>query len=93
MPRLLPKIFLSCLAAFLTLPLCVAQSIVVGRLLPLLGQQCAGSNPTPTSLINGLESLKDHDLGGFFIGYSPTAHIGSTFVEINVVNANGELIR
>jgi branched-chain amino acid transport system substrate-binding protein len=57
------------------------------------GLKRAGTNPTTSSLVKGLESLRDHDLGGFFINYSPTAHTGSTFVEINVVNANGELIR
>ena len=57
------------------------------------GLRRAGSKPTPESLVKGLETMKDYNAGGFFISYTPEAHKGSNFVEITVVNAQGEIQR
>ena len=57
------------------------------------GLKRAGANPTTTSLVKGLETLRDLDLGGFFVSYTPQAHTGSLFVEVDVISAKGELIR
>lgn len=57
------------------------------------GLRRAGSKPTPESLVRSLETMKDYDAGGFFISYTPGAHKGSNFVEITVVNADGEILR
>jgi branched-chain amino acid transport system substrate-binding protein len=57
------------------------------------GLRRAGAKPTPESLIKGLETMKDYDAGGFYISYTPEAHKGSNFVEITVVNAQGEILR
>ncbi len=57
------------------------------------GLRRAGAKPTPASLVKGLETMKDFDAGGFFVSYTPEAHTGSTFVEITVVNSNGEVTR
>lgn len=57
------------------------------------GLRRAGSKPTSESLVRGLETMKDYDAGGFFISYTPEAHKGSNFVEITVVNAQGEIQR
>jgi branched-chain amino acid transport system substrate-binding protein len=57
------------------------------------GLQRAGVRPTPESLLKGLETMKDYDAGGFYISYTPQSHKGSSFVEITVVNASGEIMR
>jgi branched-chain amino acid transport system substrate-binding protein len=57
------------------------------------GLRRAGPKPTPASLVKSLETMKEFDAGGFFVSYTPEAHTGSTFVEITVVNANGEVTR
>lgn len=57
------------------------------------GLKRAGSNPTPASLVKGLETMRDVDLGGYFVSYKPDAHTGSLFVEVNVINASGEVKR
>ncbi len=57
------------------------------------GLRRAGPNPSATALIAGLESMRDYDLGGFFVSYQPRQHTGSTFAEIDVVNASGGLTR
>jgi branched-chain amino acid transport system substrate-binding protein len=57
------------------------------------GIRRAGRNLTASSLVKALDTLKDHDLGGFYVNYSRTEHVGSIFVEVNVISAKGELIR
>lgn len=57
------------------------------------GLRRSGPNPTTASLIKGLETLRDYDLGGYFVSYTPETHLGSVFVEVDVISAKGELIR
>ena len=57
------------------------------------GLRRAGPQPTPASLVKGLETLRDLDLGGFFVSYKPEAHNGSNFVEIDVINSVGDIAR
>jgi ABC-type branched-subunit amino acid transport system substrate-binding protein len=57
------------------------------------GLKRAGPNPSPMSLVKGLETLRDLDLGGYYVSYKPEAHTGSLFVEINAINSRGEVIR
>jgi hypothetical protein len=33
------------------------------------------------------------DVGGFHVSYSPTFHKGSSFVDVNVVNDRGDVMR
>lgn len=40
------------------------------------GQQQAGSNATPESLVTALENMPELNLGGFFINFSDKAHAG-----------------
>lgn len=57
------------------------------------GLKRAGANPTPASLVKSLETLRDFDLGGYYVTYKPEAHTGSLFVEVNVINSFGEVKR
>ncbi len=57
------------------------------------GLKRAGANPSPESLVRALETMRDMDLGGFFVNYTPQAHTGSLFVEIDMIGPKGELIR
>ena len=57
------------------------------------GLKRAGANPTPASLIKGLETMRDFDLGGYYVSYKPDFHTGSLFVEVNVINSSGEVKR
>ena len=57
------------------------------------GLRRAGSRPTPASLVAALETLRDLDVGGYFVSYRPDAHNGSSFVEIDVINAAGDVAR
>ncbi|MBF6988496.1 MULTISPECIES: ABC transporter substrate-binding protein [Cupriavidus] len=57
------------------------------------GLRRAGPEPTRERLVSALEGLRDYDLGGILISYSPTRHTGSSFVEMSIVSSTGKLIR
>jgi branched-chain amino acid transport system substrate-binding protein len=51
----------------------------------------AGANPSREALVAGLESLRDLNLGGFFVDFSPTKHTGSTYVDLTILSADGRV--
>ena len=53
------------------------------------GLRRTGPNPTRQKLISALEAMREVDLGGVTVAYSPTDHEGSSFVELIVVGKNG----
>lgn len=57
------------------------------------GLRRAGPQPSPASVVKALETLTDLDVGGFFVSYTPEAHSGSNFVEIDVINSVGDIAR
>jgi ABC-type branched-subunit amino acid transport system substrate-binding protein len=42
--------------------------------------------------LRGLEMLKDWDMGGYVVDFSPTKHTGSRFVDMSMIGATGDLI-
>ncbi|HET7365055.1 MAG TPA: ABC transporter substrate-binding protein [Burkholderiales bacterium] len=57
------------------------------------GLKRAGKNPTREGLVDALEAMRDVDLGGFYISYSPTNHAGSKFVDLTIIGRNGKFLR
>ncbi|MDH0863944.1 ABC transporter substrate-binding protein [Mitsuaria sp. GD03876] len=57
------------------------------------GLRRAGNNPTPDSIINGLEGLNDLNLGGFFINFSGQRHAGSRYVDMTILTEDGKVRR
>lgn len=55
------------------------------------GLRRAGTNPTRETLITGLESMKDVNLGGFFVDFGPTKHTGSSFVDLTILTDDGRV--
>ena len=53
----------------------------------------AGPEPTRARVVKALESLRNFDLGGITVGYSPTNRVGSRYVEVTVIDADGRLIK
>jgi branched-chain amino acid transport system substrate-binding protein len=47
---------------------------------------------SPAGVIRGLEMLKDWDMGGYVVDFSPTKHNGSKFVDMSIISGSGELI-
>jgi ABC-type branched-subunit amino acid transport system substrate-binding protein len=47
---------------------------------------------SPAGVTRGLEMLRDYDLGGYVVDFSPTKHNGSVFVDMSIISSSGELI-
>ena len=56
------------------------------------GLRRAGKTPTRESLITGLESIKELNLGGFTISYSAKDHEGSRYTELTIIDRSGRFI-
>jgi ABC-type branched-subunit amino acid transport system substrate-binding protein len=52
-----------------------------------------GGAPTVDGLIAGVESLRDHNLGGFFVDFGPAKHTGSRFIDLTILTADGKVRR
>jgi ABC-type branched-subunit amino acid transport system substrate-binding protein len=63
----------------------------VGAKTVVEGLRRGGSNASSESLINGLESLHEFNLGGFFVDFSPQKHTGSKFVDLTILTADGRV--
>jgi ABC-type branched-subunit amino acid transport system substrate-binding protein len=55
------------------------------------GLRRAGANPTRETLIAGLDSMRDVNLGGFFVDFGPTKHTGSSFVDLTILTDDGRV--
>jgi hypothetical protein len=42
--------------------------------------------------VRALESIQDYDLGDYFINFSPKSHNGSRFVDLTIVNKEGQFL-
>lgn len=52
-----------------------------------------GKDLTREKLIRTLEHMKDYDVGGFEVGFSPTNHNGSSYADLTVIGAGGRVLR
>jgi len=57
------------------------------------GLRRSGPNPTRQKLRDALEQIRDYDVGGQYVGYSPTKHAGADYVDITILNKEGKLLR
>jgi ABC-type branched-subunit amino acid transport system substrate-binding protein len=56
------------------------------------GLRRAGPAATRESLVRALESMEDYDLGDYFINFKPNSHNGSRFVDLTIVNKEGQFL-
>jgi ABC-type branched-subunit amino acid transport system substrate-binding protein len=57
------------------------------------GLRRAGPNPTGPKLRDALEDIKNLDLGGMRLSYSPTDHSGLDFADLSIIDAGGKFRR
>jgi len=57
------------------------------------GLRRAGKEPTRDKLVSALETMRNVDLGGYIINFTPENHVGSKFVEMTIINSRGQVIR
>ncbi len=65
----------------------------IGAKLLVEGLRRAGPNPTRDRLREAMESLRDHDLGGLDASFSPKSHAGLNYVDITVLDREGQILR
>jgi branched-chain amino acid transport system substrate-binding protein len=57
------------------------------------GLRRAGKNLTRESLMTALESMRDHNMGGFTVNYGPKSHEGSRFTDLTIIGRGGKFMR
>lgn len=57
------------------------------------GLRRAGKEPTRESFITAMETLRDFDVGGYYVTYTPSDHNGSKFVDLTVIGKEGKFLR
>lgn len=57
------------------------------------GLKRAGANPTRKKLRDTLEGMREFDIGGQYIAFSPSSHSGMSYVDITILNREGKLLR
>ena len=56
------------------------------------GLKRAGNNLNREGLITALETLRNFNLGGFVVNYSPSSHEGSNFTDLTIIGSNGKFL-
>ena len=57
------------------------------------GLRRAGKTPTRESLITGLESMREVDLGGFIVNYGPKDHEASRYIDLTIIGRGARFVR
>ncbi len=57
------------------------------------GLRRAGKDLTRERLVTALETMRNVDLGGYIVQFSPESHVGSKIVEMTIINSRGVVIR
>jgi ABC-type branched-subunit amino acid transport system substrate-binding protein len=57
------------------------------------GLQRAGKDLTRERFITAMETMRDVDVGGFAVTFTPTNHSGSRFVELTVIGKDERFLR
>ncbi len=52
-----------------------------------------GASLTQEALVAALESLRQYNLGGFFVDFGPQKHAGSRFVDLTILSGDGRVRR
>jgi ABC-type branched-subunit amino acid transport system substrate-binding protein len=57
------------------------------------GLRRTGPDLTRERFVNAMEQIRDFDVGGFTVSFSPTDHSGSKFVELTVIGKDERFLR
>jgi hypothetical protein len=56
-------------------------------------RKSGGKDLSRDKLLSTLESLQNHDLGGYRVSYSANERLGSRFVDLTVIGNGGRVLR
>lgn len=57
------------------------------------GLRRAGRNLTREGLVSSLETLRNFDMGGFTVNYTPESHEGSRYTDLTLITKGGRFVR
>jgi hypothetical protein len=57
------------------------------------GLRRAGAQPTREKLHTALEGIRNFDVGGLQLSYSPTSHAGLDFADLSIIGSDGQFKR
>src|SRR5207248_10039133 len=57
------------------------------------GLRRTGNDLTREKFVNAMEQIRDYDVGGFTVTFTPTDHSGSRFVELTVISKDERFLR
>ena len=57
------------------------------------GLRRTGRYLTREGLIDSLETMRDYNMGGFSVNYSPTSHAGSNYSELAIIAPGGKFVQ
>jgi len=57
------------------------------------GLRRSGTDLTREKFINAMETIRDFDLGGYWVTFTPATHNGSKFVELTVIGKDERFLR
>jgi len=70
----------------------VLEGFIAAKVL-VEGLRRAGPDTSGPRLRTALEGVRNHDVGGFIVSFSPASHSGSQFVDIAILNRDGKMLR
>jgi ABC-type branched-subunit amino acid transport system substrate-binding protein len=68
------------------------EGFIAARVI-LEGLRRAGSTPTAESLITGLEAMQSFNTGGYFVDFNSRKHVGSSYVDLTILDGTGHVRR
>jgi hypothetical protein len=57
------------------------------------GLRRAGRGLTRDGLVASLETLRNFDMGGFTVNYTPESHEGSRYTDLTLISKGGRFVR
>jgi ABC-type branched-subunit amino acid transport system substrate-binding protein len=69
------------------------EAYAMGKLMVDAIRKSGGKDLSRDRLVSTLESLQNHDLGGYRVSYSANERLGSRFVDLTVIGNGGRVLR
>ena len=68
------------------------EGYIVGKVM-VEGLRRAGKDLTREKLVTALEGMNNVDIGDFVVGFSPTNHSGSKYVDLTMIGRGGKFVK
>lgn len=68
------------------------EGYIVGKVM-VEGMRRAGKDLTREKLVTALEGMNNVDIGDFVVGFSPTNHSGSKYVDLTMIGRGGKFVK